>query len=100
MCGIKCLKILAEISSPTLHKAISLVPGGEPALKTIVRELASHVRKSVTIDWTLRESAQAEIRVLVRRILRKHGYGAAGNEGKAESAGRRRGKYSVFSVQF
>ena len=47
---------------------------GEPALKTIARELVSHVRKSVTIDWTLRESAQAQIRVLVRRILRKHGY--------------------------
>jgi len=28
----------------------------------------------VTIDWTLRESAQAQIRVLVRRILRKYGY--------------------------
>ena len=31
-------------------------------------------KKSVTIDWTLRESAQAQIRVLVRRILRKYGY--------------------------
>jgi type I restriction enzyme R subunit len=47
---------------------------GEPALKNIARELVSHVRKSVTIDWTLRESAQAQIRVLVRRILRKYGY--------------------------
>ena len=47
---------------------------GEPTLKDIARELVSHVRKSVTIDWTLRESAQAQIRVLVRRILRKYGY--------------------------
>jgi type I restriction enzyme, R subunit len=47
---------------------------GEPTLKTIARELVSHVRKSVTIDWTLREAAQAQIRVLVRRILRKYGY--------------------------
>ena len=47
---------------------------GEPALKNIARELVTHVRKSVTIDWTLRESAQAQIRVLVRRILRKYGY--------------------------
>lgn len=47
---------------------------GEPTLKEIARELVSHVRKSVTIDWTLRESAQAQIRVLVRRILRKYGY--------------------------
>ncbi len=47
---------------------------GEPTLKIIARELVSHVRKSVTIDWTLREAAQAQIRVLVRRILRKYGY--------------------------
>jgi type I restriction enzyme, R subunit len=47
---------------------------GEPALKDIARELVAHVRKSVTIDWTLRESAQAQIRVIVRRILRKYGY--------------------------
>ena len=47
---------------------------GEPTLKNIARELVSHVRKSVTIDWTLRESAQAQIRVLVHRILRKYGY--------------------------
>lgn len=32
---------------------------GEPGLKDIARELVAHVRKSVTIDWTLRESAQA-----------------------------------------
>ena len=42
---------------------------GEPTLKEIARELVSHVRKSVTIDWTLREAARAQI-----RILRKHGY--------------------------
>jgi len=47
---------------------------GEPTLKTIARELVSHVRKGVTIDWTLREAAQAQIRVIVRRILRKYGY--------------------------
>jgi type I restriction enzyme R subunit len=47
---------------------------GEPTLKDIARELVAHVRKSVTIDWTLRESAQAQIRVIVRRILRKYGY--------------------------
>jgi type I restriction enzyme R subunit len=47
---------------------------GEPTLKDIARELVSHVRKSVTIDWTLRENARAQIRVTVRRILRKYGY--------------------------
>jgi type I restriction enzyme, R subunit len=47
---------------------------GEPILKTIARELVATVRKNVTIDWTLRENVRAQLRVLVKRILRKYGY--------------------------
>ena len=47
---------------------------GKDNLKVIATELVTNVRKSVTIDWTLRESARAKIKVLVKRILRKHGY--------------------------
>ena len=47
---------------------------GEPALKTIARELVATVRKNVTIDWTVRENVRAQLRVLVKRILRKYGY--------------------------
>jgi type I restriction enzyme R subunit len=47
---------------------------GEPTLKTIARELVATVRKNVTIDWTLRENVRAQMRVLVRRILRRYGY--------------------------
>jgi len=36
--------------------------------------LVLNVRKSVTIDWTLRENVRAQLRVLVKRILRKYGY--------------------------
>ena len=43
-------------------------------MKTIARELVATVRKNVTIDWTLRENVRAQIRVLVKRILRKYGY--------------------------
>jgi type I restriction enzyme R subunit len=32
------------------------------------------LRSIVTIDWTLRENVRAQLRVLVKRILRKHGY--------------------------
>ena len=32
------------------------------------------MRNNVTIDWTLRENVRANLRVLVRRILRRHGY--------------------------
>ena len=47
---------------------------GADKLKVIAGELVTQVRKSVTIDWTVRVSARAKIRVIVRRILRKHGY--------------------------
>lgn len=32
------------------------------------------VKGKVTIDWTLRENVRAELRVAVKRILRKYGY--------------------------
>jgi type I restriction enzyme R subunit len=32
------------------------------------------VRNNVTIDWTLRENVRAQLRLLVKRILRRHGY--------------------------
>lgn len=47
---------------------------GEPMLIEIARELVVTLRKSVTIDWTIRENVRAQIRVLVKRILRKYGY--------------------------
>ena len=47
---------------------------GDDTLRDIARELVDTVRSNVTIDWTLRENVRAHLRVLVRRILRKHGY--------------------------
>jgi type I restriction enzyme R subunit len=47
---------------------------GEPTLKTIARELVDTVRRNTTIDWTVRENIRANLRVLVKRILRKYGY--------------------------
>ena len=47
---------------------------GDETLRDIARELVDTVRGNVTIDWTLRENVRAHLRVLVRRILRKHGY--------------------------
>ncbi|HEX6260342.1 MAG TPA: DUF3387 domain-containing protein, partial [Woeseiaceae bacterium] len=47
---------------------------GNEALRGIARELVETVRKNVTIDWTLRENVRAQLRVFVKRILRKHGY--------------------------
>ncbi len=43
-------------------------------LPVIPRELVATVKGRVTIDWTLRENVRAELRVAVKRILRKYGY--------------------------
>ncbi len=40
---------------------------GDAQLRVIATELVAQVRKSVTIDWTLRESARAQIKVRVKR---------------------------------
>ena len=47
---------------------------GDETLRDIARELVQTVRDNVTIDWTLRENVRANLRRLVKRILRKHGY--------------------------
>ncbi len=47
---------------------------GDETLREIARELVETVRNNVKIDWTLREDVRANLRRLVRRVLRKHGY--------------------------
>lgn len=47
---------------------------GDDTLKQIARELADTVRRNTSIDWTIRESIRAKLRVMVKRILRKYGY--------------------------
>jgi type I restriction enzyme R subunit len=43
-------------------------------MKIIARELLEMVKRNVTIDWTERESVQAKLRLIVKKILRKYGY--------------------------
>ena len=47
---------------------------GDETLRIIAQELVKTVRANVTIDWTVRESVRAQLRVMVKRILRKYGY--------------------------
>ena len=47
---------------------------GDKTLRAIARELVETVRGNVTIDWTLRENVRANLRRLVKRTLRRHGY--------------------------
>ena len=58
-----------------LHDAYFLNIGklGTP-IHIIAAELVTQVRKSVTIDWSVRESARARIKVMGKRILKKDGF--------------------------
>lgn len=47
---------------------------GDETLRHIAQELVEAVRNNVTIDWTVRENVRAQLRVIVKRILRKYGY--------------------------
>lgn len=47
---------------------------GDEQLRMIAQEIAKSVRNNVKIDWAIRENVRAEMRVIVKRILRKYGY--------------------------
>ena len=47
---------------------------GDKTLQVMAKELVDMVREKVTIDWTLRDSVQAKLRVMVKHILKKYGY--------------------------
>ena len=47
---------------------------GEPALRVIAHELVAVIKGNVSVDWMHRESARANIRRHVKRLLRKYGY--------------------------
>lgn len=47
---------------------------GDETLRIIAQELVRAVRNNVAIDWTLRENVRAQMRVMIKRILRRYGY--------------------------
>jgi len=47
---------------------------GDQILKQIAHELTESVRNNTSIDWQYKQSVQAKLRVLVKRILRKYKY--------------------------
>ncbi|MFM8319832.1 MAG: HsdR family type I site-specific deoxyribonuclease, partial [Chloroflexota bacterium] len=47
---------------------------GDQALCLIAREVLQTVRNNVTIDWTVKEAVRANLRRMVKRVLRRYGY--------------------------
>jgi len=47
---------------------------GDNTLRELARILVQQVKSNTAIDWTIKESVQAKLRVIVKRILRQYGY--------------------------
>ena len=47
---------------------------GNDELRLIANELVDALQKNVTVDWHIKESARAKLRLLVKKILKRHGY--------------------------
>ncbi|MEK5216716.1 type I restriction endonuclease subunit R [Psychrobacillus sp. FSL H8-0487] len=47
---------------------------GDDTLKLIAHELTKSIKENMSIDWNLRESARAKMRITVRKLLKKYGY--------------------------
>jgi type I restriction enzyme R subunit len=47
---------------------------GDKILKHIAQDLVKAVRNNLSIDWTVRDNVRAHLRVIIKRILRFHGY--------------------------
>lgn len=54
------------------EKAVEVL--GSETLRVIAHQLVEQLRANVTVDWNHRESARAQMRILVKRILRRFGY--------------------------
>ena len=46
----------------------------DETLKLIAHELTVAIRKNITIDWSIRKSAQATMRKIIKRLLKKYDY--------------------------
>jgi type I restriction enzyme R subunit len=57
---------------------------GDSQLSVIARGLVKSVRENATIDWSLRASVRAGIKIRIKRILRKHGYPPDASESATE----------------
>ena len=47
---------------------------GDETLRAIAHELTKKIKENMSVDWHKRESAQAKMRVTVRRLLKEYGY--------------------------
>jgi len=47
---------------------------GDDTLKNLAAELTEKLRNSTSVDWQVRDSVRAKMRLLIKRLLRKYKY--------------------------
>jgi hypothetical protein len=73
-CDLDAVNVVLEQIDRTPSEGLARAEPPDDTLRTMAQELVKTVRANVTIDWTLRENVRAQLRVLVKRILRRYGY--------------------------
>ncbi len=47
---------------------------GDKVLAEIAKEVTRLIKQNVSVDWEIRESVQAKLKVMIKRLLREYGY--------------------------
>jgi type I restriction enzyme R subunit len=47
---------------------------GDKVLAEIARKLTELIKQNTSVDWEIRESVQAKLKVMIKRLLREYGY--------------------------
>ncbi|MEM0128670.1 MAG: DUF3387 domain-containing protein [Thermoplasmata archaeon] len=58
---------------------------GEPSLREIAKQLVETVRKNVSIDWTVKETVRAKLRLYDKRVLKERGYPPRGQDAATQT---------------
>jgi hypothetical protein len=72
---------------------------GEETLKAIAVELKQRLRASVTVDWSVRETVRAQLRVMVKTLLKRYKYPPDGQEEATETVLKQADSLSAEWVQ-
>ncbi|MDI6879233.1 MAG: type I restriction endonuclease subunit R [Desulfitobacteriaceae bacterium] len=47
---------------------------GEEILKQIARDLTVSIKNNISVDWAIRTSVQAKMKMIIKRLLKRYGY--------------------------
>lgn len=47
---------------------------GDEILMQIARDLTTSIKNNISVDWAIRESVQAKMKMTIKRLLKKYGY--------------------------